>query len=167
MTFKFLSAFVLLGFLSACSNKPAEPSQFAVPTEGGYAWQEEVDVSSLQDTEMSKQFKKDTENMVFFAFNRYDVTGQNLEILKAQAEWLKAHPAALILIEGHADERGTREYNLALGERRAASVMDFFIASGINKERIKTISYGKERPMVVGSTEEAWSKNRRAVTIVQ
>ena len=128
MTFKFLSAFVLLGFLSACSNKPAEPSQFAVPTEGGYAWQEGVDISSLQDTEMSRQFKEETDNMVFFAFNRYDVTGENLEILKAQAEWLKAHPAALILIEGHADERGTREYNLALGERRASSVMDFFIA---------------------------------------
>ncbi|HJO74674.1 MAG TPA: peptidoglycan-associated lipoprotein Pal, partial [Rhodospirillales bacterium] len=86
--------------------------------------------------------------------------------LDKQAAWLKANPSVSITVEGHADERGTREYNLALGERRANSVKDYLISLGVNPARVKTISYGKERPVAVGSTNAAWAQNRRGVTKV-
>ena len=80
--------------------------------------------------------------------------------------WLKRYPSVTIVVEGHADERGTREYNLALGERRANSVRDYMIALGVDPNRVKTISYGKERPVDPASNEDAWERNRRAVTVV-
>ena len=88
-----------------------------------------------------------------------------MDILNEQIVWLHNNPSAMIVIEGHCDERGTREYNLALGEKRANAVKDYMMANGIEAGRIRTISYGKERPDVFGSTEDAWSKNRRSVTI--
>ena len=87
-------------------------------------------------------------------------------MLQRQAEWLKRYPNVTVTIEGHTDERGTREYNLALGERRAQAARNVLVASGISSSRISTISYGKERPAVPGSTEEAYAQNRRAVTVV-
>jgi len=87
-------------------------------------------------------------------------------VLQRQAEWLKRYPNVTVTIEGHADERGTREYNLALGERRAQAARNVIVALGISPSRISTISYGKERPAVPGSTEEAYAQNRRAVTVV-
>jgi peptidoglycan-associated lipoprotein len=86
--------------------------------------------------------------------------------LEAQANWLKATPGFTVILEGHADERGTREYNLALGERRANSVKEFLVSLGVDGSRIQTISYGKERPAAEGSTSEAWAENRRVVTII-
>ena len=83
-----------------------------------------------------------------------------------QAGFLNANPALTVTIEGHCDERGTREYNLALGERRAAAARDYLLAQGIDSARIRVISYGKERPVMVGSTEASWSKNRRAATVI-
>jgi peptidoglycan-associated lipoprotein len=83
-----------------------------------------------------------------------------------QVAWLKAYPNTQVTIEGHADERGTREYNLAVGERRANSVKQFLKAQGIAEARVKVVSYGKERPAVVGSNEYAWAQNRRSVTVV-
>jgi peptidoglycan-associated lipoprotein len=103
---------------------------------------------------------------VFFAFDRSDITPEAQEILARQADWLRRYPNVTVTIEGHCDERGTREYNLALGERRAQAVKNVLVASGIPASRISTISYGKERPAVVGSSEEAYAQNRRAVTIV-
>ena len=87
-------------------------------------------------------------------------------ILDSQAQWLNAHPNARITIEGHCDERGTREYNLALGDRRANAAKNYLAARGISPTRITTISYGKERPIALGSDEGSWAQNRRAVTIV-
>ena len=87
--------------------------------------------------------------------------------MKAQAEWLQANPDTNVIVEGHTDDRGTREYNLALGERRAVAVKNYLISRGVDAERIKTISYGKERPAVVGANEAAWAQNRRAVTVVK
>ena len=87
-------------------------------------------------------------------------------ILESQANWLKSTPGFQIIIEGHCDERGTREYNLALGERRANSVKEFLVSLGVEAGRITTISYGKERPSADGSTSESWAENRRAVTVV-
>jgi len=103
---------------------------------------------------------------VFFEFNQSDVTGEARATLDRQAAWLKKYPSVSVTIEGHCDERGTREYNLALGDRRAVSVKNYLIANGISEARVKTISYGKERPAVLGHNEAAWAQNRRGVTVV-
>lgn len=104
---------------------------------------------------------------VFFGYDRQDLTPEGQHTLQMQAEWLKRYPNVNVVISGHADERGTREYNLALGERRAASARDYLIALGVPAHRVQTISYGKERPAVIGSNPAAWAQNRRAVTEVQ
>lgn len=101
---------------------------------------------------------------VLFGFDSASLTDSAQATLNRQAAFLQASPTLRVLIGGHADERGTREYNLALGERRAAATRDYLVAKGVNSARIRIISYGKERPMAVGSNESAWSKNRRAVT---
>ena len=103
---------------------------------------------------------------VFFETDRSDLTSAARATLQRQAAWLKLYPALSVAMEGHADERGTREYNLALGEQRATAVRDYLVIQGIDSDRIKVISYGKEKPAVVGSNTMAWSKNRRAVTII-
>jgi peptidoglycan-associated lipoprotein len=103
---------------------------------------------------------------IFFAFDSSEITPEAQLVLQRQAEWLKRYSNVTVTIEGHTDERGTREYNLALGERRAQAARNVLIALGIPASRISTISYGKERPAVPGSTEEAYAQNRRAVTLV-
>lgn len=103
---------------------------------------------------------------VFFTFNSSDLTANAQRTLARQADWLKDNPNVNITIEGHADERGTREYNLALGEQRATSVKNFLTKNGVSPSRVTTISYGKEHPEFLGSNEAAWSKNRRAVSVV-
>ncbi len=103
---------------------------------------------------------------VYFDTNKYNVNAASAFSLEAQANWLKATPGFTVILEGHADERGTREYNLALGERRANSVKEFLVSLGVDGSRIQTISYGKERPAAEGSTSEAWAENRRVVTII-
>ncbi len=104
---------------------------------------------------------------VFFDLDKYNLKPEAQATLKKQAAWLKTYPNVTITVEGHADERGTREYNLALGERRANAVRDYLADLGIARNRIKTISYGKERPVALGHTEEAWAQNRRAVSVPQ
>lgn len=100
---------------------------------------------------------------VFFAFDSSELSPQARRVLQRQAEWLKAHDEVDAIIEGHTDERGTREYNLALGERRANAAKNYLVALGIAENRLETLSYGKERPAVLGQGEQVWSKNRRAV----
>lgn len=104
---------------------------------------------------------------VLFGFDQYDLSEQARTIIENQVIWLKRYPAMTVALEGHTDERGTREYNLALGERRAVSVRDYMIALGVAPDRIRTVSYGKERPIDPASTEEAWAHNRRVVTVVE
>ena len=94
------------------------------------------------------------------------MTPEAVATLRKQASWLRKYPSTTVTIEGHADERGTREYNLALCERRANAVKEYLSTLGVSEDRMKTISYGKERPAVLGSNEWAWSQNRRAVTVV-
>jgi peptidoglycan-associated lipoprotein len=103
---------------------------------------------------------------VFFAYDQSDISSEGQQILQRQAEWLKRYPQVSITIEGHCDERGTREYNLALGERRASAVKNVLVALGIQSARIQTISYGKERPIVVGSDENGYAQNRVGITMV-
>src|SRR6267154_1543427 len=103
---------------------------------------------------------------VFFDYDKSDIKPEGRQVLQRQADWLKKYSNVTATVEGHCDERGTREYNLALGERRATAVKKMLVALGIPANRVSTISYGKERPAVVGSTEAAWAQNRRGVTIV-
>ncbi len=103
---------------------------------------------------------------VFYDYDRSDLRPEARTTVEALAVWLNSYPAATIAVEGHADERGTREYNLALAERRANSVRDYLVALGIGTNRLSTISYGKERPAVLGSNEESWAQNRRGVFVV-
>jgi peptidoglycan-associated lipoprotein len=103
---------------------------------------------------------------VHFATDSSDIDSEAQSILTKQAAWLAKYPNVRVTIEGHCDERGTREYNLALGDRRANSAKNFLVNAGVNAARISVISYGKERPIATGSDEEAWAQNRRAVTVV-
>ena len=103
---------------------------------------------------------------IFFALDDYSIDDQDRQVLNAQAAWLRQHPNVRVTIEGHCDERGTREYNLALGDRRANAATNYLAAQGVDVSRMTTISYGKERPVALGSDEESWAKNRRAVTVV-
>ncbi len=102
---------------------------------------------------------------VFFATNESILTTASRETLRAQAAWLRKNPGINVVLEGHADERGTREYNLALGERRANAAKDYLMTYGISSDRITVLSYGKERPVDSGSNPLSWSKNRRSVTV--
>jgi peptidoglycan-associated lipoprotein len=101
-----------------------------------------------------------------FDLDQYDIDARARQILDSQAQWLTQYPNTRITLEGHADERGTREYNLALGDRRANAAKNYLAARGVSATRITTISYGKERPIALGSDEASWAQNRRAVTIV-
>jgi len=103
---------------------------------------------------------------VFFDFDKSDLTAEARATLDRQSAWLKKYPSVAITMEGHCDERGTREYNLALGERRATSAKNYLVASGVDASRVKTVSYGKERPAVLGSNEAAWAQNRRSVSVI-
>ena len=103
---------------------------------------------------------------IFFDYDQYNVDAQDQSTLQSQAQWLQRNPAVRVTLEGHADERGTRDYNIALGERRANAAKNYLASLGIDPSRINVISYGKERPAELGSTEEAYAKNRRAVTVV-
>ena len=103
---------------------------------------------------------------VFFEYDQAELTPVARDILRRQAEWLRNNVEVSVVIEGHCDERGTREYNIALGDRRATAARNYMIALGISGDRMRTISYGKERPVAFGASQSAWSKNRRAVMVV-
>ena len=103
---------------------------------------------------------------VLFATDRYDIPPESEMVLRQQAALLQTYPAVTVTIEGHADERGTREYNLALGDRRANAVRNYLVALGISESRIETVSYGKEKPECAEATEACWSHNRRGLTVV-
>ena len=104
---------------------------------------------------------------IFFDFDKYDIRPTDTKTLDANASWLKSNPNHLVLIEGHCDERGTNEYNLALGERRAKSTLNYLVSQGVQASRITIISYGEERPTCTQKTEECWAKNRRAHFLVK
>jgi peptidoglycan-associated lipoprotein len=148
--------------LVECSSTPPEPPPPAPagPPRGAGIGSRNIVPGSPQDLETSAG------DRVFFPFDRADISPEAREILSRQADWLRRYPNVTVTIEGHCDERGTREYNLALGERRAQAAKNVLVASGISASRISTISYGKERPAVVGSAEESYAQNRRAVTVV-
>jgi len=143
--------------LSACATKKE------VATDNAIQGQMQSDVYTGTD---SVEYLADgVPDRVFFATNESILTTASRETLRAQAAWLRKNSSINVVLEGHADERGTREYNLALGERRANSAKDYLMTYGISSDRISVLSYGKERPVDAGSTPLAWSKNRRSVTV--
>jgi len=140
--------------LTACATKK---------TETGISGQIQGDVYTGSDT--IKELAKGVPDRVFFATNETVLTTASRETLRKQAAWLRKNSDSNVVLEGHADERGTREYNLALGERRANSAKDYLMTYGISSDRISVLSYGKEKPVDSGSNPLAWSKNRRSVTV--
>lgn len=156
---------VALVATAGCTKKrppelPPTPSETPGPVIGG-------DNDQYGSSTLNEQFKRAVaSDTIHFALDEYDIDPEARRILDSQAQWLAANPNTRITIEGHCDERGTREYNLGLGDRRANAAKNYLAARGISPSRITTISYGKERPIALGSDEASWAQNRRAVTIV-
>ncbi len=125
------------------------------------------EINEQTEAEIQEQVEEvEVQDRVFFAYDSAQLTSAAKETLNVQSQWLKSDTSIKITIEGHCDERGTREYNIALGEKRANSAKNYLISKGVDSSRIKTISYGKERPAFFGNTEAIFAKNRRAVTVV-
>ncbi len=141
--------------VSACASKKTTTSKIEGQMQG--------DVYTGTDT--VEYLAKGVPDRVFFATNESILTTKSRDTLRKQAAWLRENPGVNVVVEGHADERGTREYNLALGERRANAAKDYLMTYGISADRISVISYGKERPVDAGSNPLSWSKNRRSVTV--
>jgi peptidoglycan-associated lipoprotein len=169
MRFKFLSLFAAFALLGACAQTPDESAISA----GNGASKDTMskDLNKINKKRVpvikpgsSADFVASVGDRVFFEYDKNSLNSDSKRILERQVVWLKKYSSVKILVEGHADERGTREYNLALGERRANSTKDYLVALGISTGRIRVISYGEERPDAVGSSKGAWSQNRRAVT---
>ncbi|AWK85521.1 peptidoglycan-associated lipoprotein Pal [Azospirillum thermophilum] len=156
MKFKYIAMAAAVALLAACESTPKDAGAGA----GTGTAQSQVKPGSAED------FVVNVGDRVFFGFDRYDLSPEARATLDRQAKWLQTYPQVTVTVEGHADERGTREYNLALGERRANSVKNYLVANGVSASRVSTVSYGKERPAVTGSNEAAWSQNRRGVTVV-
>ena len=159
---KLLTSVCAVLLVSACTAKQGFETYGDEATGG---WKEGVNIADLEATGMTKAFRNETNDVVYFALNSSSLDATAKADLRAQAEWLKKNPKALIVVEGRCDERGTREYNLALGERRASMAASYLMANGISANRIRTISYGKDKPVVLGSDEESWAKNRSATTV--
>jgi peptidoglycan-associated lipoprotein len=159
--------------LVACASKPKPapappPPPPPIANQGAEATPAAppAPVTSAPIPGSEQDFVVNVGDRVYFDFDQYDIRADAQPVLAAQAAWLSRYPAVQVRIEGNADERGTREYNLALGARRANSVRDFLVARGVAPSRITTISYGKERPIDPASNEEAWAKNRNAHTAI-
>jgi len=157
MPTKIIAVLAALLLVAACESKTADTgnNQNVSTNPGG-----RVSPGTQQD------FTINVGDHTFFEYDSYALTPQARDTLTKQAAWLKQYGTWRVTVEGHCDERGTREYNLALGERRASAIRAFLIAQGIPANRVRTISYGKERPEVLGSDEASYAKNRRGVTVL-
>lgn len=129
-------------------------------------------VTPQASEEMNKQTEQKIEEVevpdrIYFDLDSSNLSDASTKVLDTQIAWLKSDPSIKVIVEGHCDERGTREYNIALGERRAVATKKYLVQGGIEDSRIRTVSYGKERPAFVGTGEAIWSKNRRSVTVVE
>ena len=179
MRFSHFLTLALVLSLSACAGDTTEegvvteaPGQITGIDDGEPLEGTEVESSDLSGTSGARPGTQqdlvvNVGDRVFFGYDRHDLTKEARETLGKQARWLKRYPHLNVTIEGHADERGTREYNLALGDRRATAAKNYLVALGVDNSRLTTISYGKERPAVPESNPAAWAQNRRAVTVVE
>ena len=169
--FQRILAICAVAFLfAACetaSNVTGESASGSSSSSATSAATAGAESSSTAATQMSDAEKlSQVGNTVYFGFDSSELASEAQAILDRQAAFLNVNPTMVVIIEGHADERGTREYNLALGDRRAVAVRDYLLAKGLNAARVRTVSYGKERPAVSGSNEGSWEFNRRAATVL-
>ncbi len=168
MFYKFIISGLLVLFVAACATKPKDDADAS--GSGASSAEAEGTITETDGTGIVAGSQEDlivnVGDRVFFGYDSSDLDSDALELLQDQVAWLKQNSGVSITIEGHCDERGTREYNLALGEKRAQAVKNYLVGLGINPDRVSTISYGKERPAVVGSNDGAWAQNRRSVTTV-
>ena len=149
--------------LAACTTKPEAENTTPPPapmTSAPPVTQSSIVPGSAEDLRVN------VGDTVHFEYNKYDVLDPDKATLQRQAAWLAKYPSVRVTIEGHCDERGTREYNLALGARRANAVKEYLVSLGVSSARVDTISYGKERPICTDSNESCWAQNRRGVTTV-
>jgi len=160
--FDFYFCAILIIILGGCSQNAATPFS----TNGALNSSSAKFEGDASDPVSIAFFKNSIGDRVLFSIDQSDIDQSGKDILLAQVDWLQANSDYKIIIEGHADERGTREYNLALGARRANSAREFLISRGIESRRIQTVSFGKERPVELCSNENCYSENRRAVSIV-
>jgi peptidoglycan-associated lipoprotein len=156
---KFLGLVGAVALLAACETAPQEGANAS-----GDATATAQKLGPAAGT--AQDFVVNVGDRVFFDFDSYSITDAARSTLDNQAKWLNKFGSATVTLEGHADERGTREYNLALGERRANAAKEYLVSLGVDASRVKVISYGKERPVALGHNEAAWAQNRRAVTVV-
>lgn len=168
MTLTSKTLLLLAGLaLAACNNPRA--GMFGGGGANGFGGESGITTGSLGDPSDPRSiahFQQRIGDRVFFNDDSSDLTAEGRSVLSGQAAWLRTNPQFAVLIEGHADERGTREYNVALGERRADTVKRFLIAEGVAANRLRIVSYGKERPVEACAEPRCWNVNRRAVTVV-
>ncbi|MXP65867.1 peptidoglycan-associated lipoprotein Pal [Roseomonas sp. M0104] len=165
MQTKLLGAFAAVALLAACASEDTSGAATGAGAAGG-AGASGFGAGTIRPGSQ-EDLVANVGDRVFFATDSSSVSADQRPTLERQAQWLAQYPQAQVAVEGHADERGTREYNLALGQRRANAARDVLVANGVAGGRISTISYGKDRPAALGSTEDAWAQNRRAVTAVR
>ena len=163
MNLRFLGVIAVAVMLAACSTKKEQ----AAGTTAAATPPAAATRPSGPAPDSIEYFNTVVGNLVQFEYDKAELTPAAQAILRGQASWLNQNPSRTVTIEGHCDERGTREYNLGLGERRSNSVKQYLVSLGLSAGRVKTISYGKERPVCVSSDEACWSKNRRGVSAVQ
>lgn len=164
MHFKVLTIAAAALLLAACETTPREGGDAdADATRGGTA----TEALGAPTPGSQEELAQTIGDRVFFDFDSYEVRADQRRTVQQVAEWMNQHQNVQLTIEGHADERGTREYNLALGDRRANSVRDMLVSQGVSNSRLSTISYGKERPEVLGSNDYAYEQNRRGVFVVR
>ena len=171
MRFSLVTTFAAALLLAACSTPSEEASTTSGSGSSGTGTTSQssgTTGSTIPGPAAGSQEELTVEvgDRVFFDYDKYDVRADQRGTVEALAAWLDTNPSVTLTIEGHADERGTREYNLALGERRANAVRDYLVALGTNPARLTTVSYGEERPAVLGSNDSAWAQNRRGVFVV-
>ncbi len=164
MKLQVLSLIAASAFLAACASEPQEQATTTQTSQAAPAAAPAVQTPAQGSVE---DFLVNVGDRVFFDFDKSDLRPDATATLDKQAAFLRRYGQYTIVVEGHADERGTREYNLALGERRANSVREYLVAAGISGDRVRIISYGKERPAVEGTGEAVWAQNRRGVTVLQ
>lgn len=153
-------ALAAVASLAACASRP-EPTPTPGPTGPTTP---PVTTPSGPRAGSAEDFRVSVGDRVFFGYDRFDLSAEARSVLERQAAWLRQYPNVRVLVAGNCDERGTREYNLALGARRAAASRDYLVSLGIAENRIESVSYGKERPLDARANEEAWSVNRNAHT---
>lgn len=166
MRIKFLSVFAAVALLAACETAPDESANAGSGGSTQSTTSATASAPAGPTPGSAEDFVVNVGDRVFFEFDKSDLGPEARTTLERQAFFLRKYPSVSVVIEGHCDERGTREYNLALGERRASAVRDYLVSLGIDPSRVTTISYGKERPVNPASTDQAWAENRRGVTVI-